>query len=134
MLERLNPRAASVRTDKGGTARPFRLSTSYDSVPYYVNTARKITEKLSEKALGKSIIPKRTPLPRSPEYWRAVVASVQGENGSRPSELRSASLYNPAKLNDLFRCAVQPGFKDGAMLGRVVTVELLLRAADADIA
>ena len=57
-----------------------------------------------------------------------------GEGGAiRYDDLRSAALFDPGKLRDFFRRAVEQRQADTLMLGRILTVELALRAADASV-
>jgi hypothetical protein len=47
--------------------------------------------------------------------------------------MRSAPLYKPGALEPWLDLAERPVFADNELLGRVVTVELALRAVDASV-
>ena len=47
-----------------------------------------------------------------------------------PGSMRAAPLFNHARLADLLARAHHEAFLDSALLGRILTVELALRATD----
>ena len=47
--------------------------------------------------------------------------------------MRTGRLYAPAALDQLVQRARRPDFDDDRLLGRIVTLELALRAADASL-
>jgi hypothetical protein len=134
MMWRLDPRLASISTTTGGPAVPWRPRNLHRFAPYYGQIAVKAMNKISQRALGR-------PLVRggAQDFYcdaaarRAVLRSVAGGGELQAADLRSASLFDPRELDDLLRRASEPGFEETAILGRVLTVELALRALDAGL-
>lgn len=134
MIERLDAKLAAVPTTRGGPAQPWRLSNTLKFAPYYTQLGRKAVNKLSQKALG------RTLLASPPQVWRwehqATIATLDFMNGRsqlRAEEMRSGPLYDPTRLAAFFQRAADPSFTETPMLGRIITLELALDAADAGL-
>ena len=132
MMWCLDPRVASISTTTGGPAMPWRPSNLHRFAPYYGQIARKGMNKISQRALGRPL------LRGSPQDFyseasarRAAIRSVAGGGELHASDMRSAPLFEPRELDDLLRRASTPLFEETAILGRVLTVELALRALDA---
>ena len=130
-MQRLDPRLAEVRTSRGGPAVPWRATNVHRFWPYYSQLGRKAINKISDKALG------RTLLAAPPPTWdwedkanNSVLDALDAEGFSH-ARMRSAPLYDAHRLDDFFARSRTPGFTETPMLGRIVTVELALRAADA---
>jgi hypothetical protein len=133
MLERLNSRVAAVETQAGGPAQPPGLSTMHRYLPYYTRTAHRALNKVSQKALGRRVLP---PVERydwwSSEQARSAAMGAVRNGSGRPlvDQLRIGPLFDRGRLAEFFALAGRPGFTDPSMLGRVLTAELALRAAD----
>ena len=134
MINRLDPTLGAVRTGSGGPAQPWRLSNLHRFVPYYVDLGRRATTKLSYRATGHAVFARRTN--QRPEALRArtmLVRRLRSEGVLDPSRMRSAPLYKPGALKPWLDLAERPEFAGDELLGRVVTSELALRAADASV-
>ena len=134
MMWRLDPKLASISTTTGGPAVPWRPGNLHRFGPYYWQIAEKALNKISQRALG------RTLLPRGAEDFycdaaarRAAIRSVAGGGELRAADMRSAPLFDQRELDDLLRRASAPGFEETPILGRILTVELALRALDAGL-
>jgi asparagine synthase (glutamine-hydrolysing) len=134
MMWRLDPKLASISTTTGGPAAPWRPTNLHRFAPYYAQLAQKALNKLSQRAIGRQL------LPRGPQDFycgatarRAAMRHVAGGGELSAGELRAAPLFNRHELDDLLRRAARPGFEETTILGRVLTVELALRAADAGL-
>jgi hypothetical protein len=134
MMWRLDPKLASISTTTGGPAVPWRPGNLHRFGPYYWQIAGKAVNKISQRALGRPL------LPRGAEDFycdaasrRAAMRSLADGGELRAADLRSATLFDGRELDDLFRRASAPGFEETPVLGRVLTVELALRALDAGL-
>lgn len=132
MIEALDPRVAALATMKGGPAQRPRLSNLHRFIPYYRMLGRKAVTKLSERMISRPLL-LPPPVPHSVRA-KALGGFVDGFEEGRPlqaKDMRCAQLFKRDALNDLLSRAGEPGLKDAALLGRILTVELALRAADA---
>jgi hypothetical protein len=128
MIDRASPQTAPVPTTLGGPAQPLRLTNAYRFAPYYTRATRVLARKLRE-----GLRPPPAPGPAA-DTWarRAPIVQRLREHGVLdPRELRSAELYDRPGLTAFFVRAEQPGFSEWKLLGRVATLELALRAAEA---
>ena len=131
MMWHLDPRLASVSTTTGGPAIPWRPTNLHRFVPYYGQLAHKALNKMSQRSIGRQLLP----LPPQDFYCpanarRAAMNFVARDGELRADSLRSAPLFDRRGLDALLERASAPGFEETAILGRVLTVELALRALD----
>jgi hypothetical protein len=129
MIQRLDPRIAGVPTTRGGPAEPWRLTNMHRFAPYYRQLGRKAVTKLSDKALGRPLFLDSRSFPWSGAANSSVLERLLLD-GSSMDGWRSAPLFRHAELRALLAEAPSATFRQNAMLGRVVTVELALRAAE----
>ena len=134
MIERLSPVIAAVGTTRGGPAQPWRVSNVHRFLPYYQQLGRKAVTKTSEKLLGRFLLLQSRTFPWSTRANTKVLASLAAEGSFRPGELRTGSLYQPQALEALLARAGAGDFTQNALLGRIITLELALAQADADVA
>jgi Glutamine amidotransferase domain len=134
MMWRLDPKLASISTTTGGPAVPWRPRNLHRFAPYYGQIAGKALNKISQRALGRPLLPEG-----AQDFYcdaparRAAIRSVAEGGELRAADMRAASLFDPLQLDDLLRRASTPGFEETTILGRVLTVELALRALDASL-
>jgi asparagine synthase (glutamine-hydrolysing) len=134
MMWHLDPKVAAISTTTGGPAVPWRPGNLHRFAPYYGQIGRKALNKISQRALGRPILPGE-----SQDFYcdaaarRAAVRAVTGSHEPRAHDLRSAPLFDGGVLEDLLRRSFRPGFEETTILGRVLTVELALRALDASL-
>jgi hypothetical protein len=128
MIARLDQRVAAVATSTGGPAEPWRPTNLHRFVPYYAQIARKAVNKLSQRTLNRPLLPERNEAWWSPPAARGAAVAALGEG-----ELRSRALYDERVLAALLGGAGDPRFAETTVLGRVLTAELALRAADASL-
>lgn len=131
MMQRLDPRLASQATSRGGPAEPWRPSNVHRFLPYYAQIGRKAVNKISHKVTG------RTFLAAPPPTWlwedkanNAVLDRLGREEPLEHATMRSAALFDPGVLDDFLAAARSSGFTQTPMLGRILTIELALRATD----
>jgi hypothetical protein len=125
MIAALDARLAAVVTQRGGPAEPWRAGNLHRFAPYYVRQARNLGRRL---AAGR--IPAATGRPAPVNQARARALAELGPRLDA-TVMRSGSLYRPEGLADLVARAHRPGFTQWPLVGRIVTLELALDAADA---
>jgi hypothetical protein len=135
MINRLDPTLAAVRTVTGGPAQPWRLTNVHRFAPYYVDVARRAAAKLSQRAIGRAVFApsSKPPSPAKERARSTLVRELRTEGVLDPRQMRSAPLYKQGALEPWLELAERPVFADDALLGRVITVELALRALDASV-
>lgn len=135
MIERLNPRVAALNTQGGSPAEVMRLSNLHRFVPYYATLGRKAAMHVSRKYLRRGLL---APAPvfndRVTAARRALLDQLSADQPFVHANLRSAPLYDPQQLDAFLRKAYEPDFTQTDLLGKVVTVELALRAVNASLA
>lgn len=134
LMRALNPGIASIETTNGGPAEPQRMSNIHRFLPYYADMGRRALNKLTERATGRGLLSRSdAPDERIVSARRAVLDQVKGGEALEIGRMRTGRLYEPGKLDDLFQRAMRPDFGDDELLGRIVTLELTLRAVDASL-
>jgi asparagine synthetase B (glutamine-hydrolysing) len=128
MIARLDRRVAAIATSTGGPAEPWRLTNLHRFAPYYAQIGRKAINKLSQRALNRALLPVRNDAWWSPPEARRAAVTALGDG-----DLRSRPLYDDGALAALLAGADDPGYAETTVLGRVLTAELALRAADASL-
>jgi hypothetical protein len=127
MLQLLHPRAAAVRTTRGGPAEPTRVTNLHRFLPYYALLTAKAIQKLTGVQVYRPRAERR--IPTSSGLRLAVLDAVRGEDG----QWRSRALFRPAALELLLSEAGRPGLAREQLFGRILTVEAALRAVDAEV-
>jgi hypothetical protein len=128
MIGRLDRRIASVETDSGGPAEPWRVSNVHRFLPYYTQVARRGANKLGQKFIGRRVLPAF----ENWSWWsppRARARVIDDHLGELPE--RWGSLLDRQALDDLLRRAPRDDFADSGLLGRIAAVEISLQLADA---
>jgi hypothetical protein len=134
MIDALDPRLAAVETEAGGPAQPMRLSNGHRFLPYYATLARRAAAKLSQRGLPRPILTAHTPPDLTQAEARAALVQTLDEGRPlRHKSMRSAPLFARDAVNDLLARAGDPNLRERELLGRVLTVELALRTADASV-
>ncbi|MDQ3955218.1 MAG: hypothetical protein M3285_06690 [Actinomycetota bacterium] len=134
MIERLSPQLAAQPTTRGGPAQPWRITNVHRFLPYYTMLGRKAVNKISHKLIGKTLL---APPPPTWEWEsRATNATLDWLGRDDPfvhANMRSGPLFDGRRIDSFLTEARDPGFTNTPLLGRVITVELALRAADASL-
>ena len=128
MIEQLDPRAAAVRTTRGGPAQPMRMTNLHRFWPYYARLASKALEKATGLRIYRPRAEQR--VAASPELRLAALQAVLGDDAR---SMRSRALFRPAQLDLLLAEAARPDFERSQLFGRIVTVEAALRTVDAEV-
>jgi hypothetical protein len=134
MIWRLDPELAAISTTTGGPAMPWRAGNLHRVAPYYAQIGRKALNKISQRAVGRPILPAG-----AQDFYceaparQAAIRSVLGSDAPETDDMRSAPLFDRGELSGLLERAQEPGFGETGVLGRVLTVELALRALDTDL-
>jgi hypothetical protein len=128
----LDPRIAAIQTKTGGPAEPMRLANLPRFSPYVWRRGKRFGSRLRGRVLGQG------PSDQAPtERERADAASVAALRAAGrldPRRMRSTALYRPEALEEtLARAEAGAPGVDWTLVGRVVTVELALAAADTAI-
>lgn len=134
MIERLNPRVAALNTQGGSPAEIMRLSNLHRFVPYYATLGRKAAMHVSRKYLRRGLL---APAPvfndRVTAARRALLDQLSADQPFVHANLRSATLYDQQQLDAFLRKAYEPDFTQTDLLGKVITIELALRAVDTTV-
>ena len=134
MIQALDPRIAAVTTEAGGPATPIGIRNSHRFLPYYATLGRRAVNKLSQRALARPLLPaRRTAHPARALARAAFVSSFDDGRPLRHASMRSAPLFERAAIDALLARAGAASDSEAALLGRVLTLELSLRATDSAI-
>lgn len=133
MIHRLDPRIAALPTSAGGPAEPRRPWNVHRFVPYYRDLGQRAMRKTSQRAFGRTLFPQESPRRFFGPERRAILDHVGGGRSLTHADLRSASLYKQRELDEFLQRARADDFPDTDLLGRIVTVELALRAAGVSV-
>jgi len=135
IIASLDPRVAAVQTTTPGPAEPFRVSNLHRFVPYYLHIARRVVTKLSYTTTGHALLSTSTPLsPLITTGRRRLVEVLVRDGVFDANRMRTRVLYKPGELTRLVENVRSGDFSRFVLLGRIATLELALRAADADLA
>jgi hypothetical protein len=128
MTHRLSPAVAAVEARPwGGPVAPVTFRNAHRFIPYYLDIAKRGSKKLGVP------IGRRPPVDaRTVEAREALLSHAEEVCGGRlrAGDFRSAPLFRREALENLLQEARSPAFSNDRLLGRVLTVELALRAAD----
>jgi asparagine synthase (glutamine-hydrolysing) len=136
MIWGLDRQAAAIETDSGGPAEPWRMTNLHRFVPYYTQLGRKAVNKVGQKFVGRKLV---QPVERGnwwcpPAATKSIVGSLAGDGPLSYETMRSATLFDRAKLEEfLSRARNDDQFSETGLLGRMVAVELGLRATDSSL-
>lgn len=133
IIAALDRRIAAVETVIGGPAEPLRLSNLHRFVPYYREFGRRGVNKLAQKVGLNVFAAQKAPDRRLVSARRAVLEQVSKEGGLTAAKMRAGPLFKPTALAGLVERAARPDFAQAELLGRIITVELALEAADASL-
>ena len=135
LMARLDPRVAAISTETGGPALPWKPWNLHKFAPYYGQIAHKAVNKMSYKAFGHRFLPVSQPYHWwcPPEARKVVLDRLAFGSGNGGSALRSRALYDEPALARFLADARRGDFTDVSTLGRILTVELALTAADAAV-
>jgi hypothetical protein len=132
LIERLDPQVAAIRTTAGGPAQRWRPTNLHRFAPYYLDLGRRAVRKLSERAGRQLLVPEPPYAFTFTAVRRAMLRQLAGPGPQlRHADLVSGALYDPQALDAFFERANEAGFPETPLLGRILTVELALRAAGA---
>jgi hypothetical protein len=127
IVARLNPSVAVIPTAFGGPTVPLRVTSAHRYAPFYARLGRIAASRVALKTLGWSVWQSKSPAdPRIVKAQRSILDSL----ALSEQTMRSAVLFKPGALSDLLTRAQSPDFAGGDMLGRVITVEMAMRAAE----
>ena len=127
LIERLDPSVAAIPTNEGAPATPLRLTNLPAFLPYYAREAERAFNRAAVTLLHRSF--RRSP-GVGDQGAVAVRAATVAHLGTDVKTWRTAPLYNPGRLADLLVRASRTDFGESLLFGRIITVELALRAAD----
>jgi len=134
MLERYSPALADIEVEGRGPAMPMRITNFYRFGPSKIISCRKAINKLGEITFGRSFWPTKSYESYSRVEWRQeILEFAEAEGLFRSSEMHSGNLYRSDQLRFLLSQAQTKGFHHDEFLGRIITVEMALRAVGAAI-
>jgi hypothetical protein len=131
MMTRLDPAVAALPTETGGPAEPPRLQNLHRFAPYAWRRGRRFGHRVRARLPRHRGRPNRPPAePLAAKA--ALIERLRAEGRLDPRTMRSAALYDRLALAETLDRGVRvPNGVDWEALGRVVTLELALEAADA---
>jgi asparagine synthetase B (glutamine-hydrolysing) len=130
----LDPRVAAIRTKTGGPAEPIRAANLYRFTPYLWRRSKRFGSRLRGRVMGDGSKGDGVTVTERERAFAATVAALRAQGRLDPARMRSAALYEPAALEALLARAEGAAVGvDWSLVGRAVTVELALAAADAAI-
>jgi asparagine synthetase B (glutamine-hydrolysing) len=130
----LDPRVAAIRTKTGGPAEPIRAANLYRFTPYLWRRGKRFGSRLRGRVMGDGSKGEGVVVTERERAFAATIAALRGQGRLDPAQMRSAALFEPAALESVLERAEQAASGvDWSMVGRIVTVELALAAADAGI-
>jgi hypothetical protein len=133
MIRRLDPAVATIPTETGGPAEPLEFRSLHRFAPYAWRRGRRFATRVRGRLPRLNENPASTPTLRDGAR-RALIARLRAEGRLDPGSMRSASLYDSERLEELLdRSVKHPASVDWTALGRITTVELALEAADAGL-
>jgi hypothetical protein len=134
MFEKYQPVLAHIEVEGRGPALPRRITNFYRFIPSRIAFYRAAINKLVEIKLGRSLWRSRHPEGYSAaERRRAVLHWAEAEGLFQPAAMRSAKLYRLDQLQAFLSEAQADRFKHDEFLGRIITVEMALRAVGASL-
>lgn len=134
LIERCNPTLANIEVQGRGPAAPQRLTNFHRFIPSRIDHYRRAINKLAEIKLGRSLWSAARDEGYSRAEWRrAILDFARREKLFQPDAMRSAGLYQPDQLRAFVAQAEGENFKQDEFLGRIITLELALRAGGAAI-
>ena len=130
----LDPRVAAIQTKTGGPAEPIGVANLYRFTPYLWRRGKRFGSRLRGKVMGDGSKGDGEHVTERERAFAATVASLRAQGRLDPAQMRSAALFEPAALESMLERAEQAAIGvDWSMVGRIVTIELALAAADAGI-
>jgi hypothetical protein len=132
MINRLNPAVAAMPTTGGGPAQPWRLRNVHRFAPYFTKIGRKAVDKVATRYLSRPLLSRGTTAFPWAEQANSHVIDLLSANGVlNPRQMRSRPLYDLRAFERFLPRARRGTFDaDSNLLGRIITVELALRATD----
>jgi hypothetical protein len=130
MLEKYQPALATIEIEGRGPALPRRITNFYRFIPSRIAFYRKAVNKLLEIKLGKSRRLNGGDEGYSRLEWRReILKSLDVQGLFEPAGMHSENLYRLDQLRAFLAQARTEEFKHDEFLGRIITVEMALRAA-----
>jgi len=134
IIETCNPALANIEVQGRGPAVPQRLANFHRFIPSRIDHYRRAINKLAEIKLGRSLWPARREESFSrPEWRRSILRFAEAEGLFKPGEMRSGGLYHPDRLRSFLARAGGEDFSHDEFLGRMITLEMALRATGAAV-
>lgn len=134
MMQRLDPAIAAMQTETGGPAEPPALGNLHRFAPYAWRRGRRFATRVRGRLPRLGEPADETTAGHSEAAQAAFVGALLDAGRLDPAQMRSASLFDPSRLGELFvRARKHPQSVDWEAVGRIVTVELALEAADAGL-
>lgn len=125
LVERLAPEMAVIETERGGPAQLVRPANAHRFAPYYLRLGRTAARKIlgRQSAAGELSSEARG-------GFVGAIGQLRAEGVLTPGQMRSGALYEPKALDAFVERSQATGFDGWPLLGRIATIELLLRKVD----
>jgi len=134
LIEMCSPALANIEVQGRGPAAPQRLTNFHRFIPSRIDHYRRGIKKLAEIKLGRTSQSAARDEGYSRVEWRlAILDFARREKLFDPDIMRSAALYQLDRLHAFLAQAEGGNFHHDEFIGRIITIELALRAVGAAI-
>lgn len=137
ILEKISATLAQTDTADGGPAAPMRWQNLPQFLPYWINVGEKLLWRVTRQVTGRTLWKQRDRGPDGTAYpvdiWRReTLAAIDDSNLLNPRQMRTANLYTQPELEKCIAESQLNSFKDEALLGRILALEIVFRKVGAE--
>jgi hypothetical protein len=133
MLATYNPALAKIDMEGRRMVEPLGIKNFVRLIPHHAVFSKRMLNKLSEVVFGRTLLPHERQIKFSSlELRRNILKHIELEKLLDPSRMRSGNLYRSDQLRYLLEQAATKGFRYEEFLGRILTLEMAMRAVGSD--
>jgi hypothetical protein len=134
LLSKYRPILSNIEVEGRGPAAPVRIDNWYRFIPSRLTISRKALDKFSQVGFHRSLWHTARPEGFSRLALRQEILRYTAAQGMFDmASMRSGALYRPEQLASFLSEGQTEAFKQDEFLGRIITVEMALRATDTTI-
>jgi hypothetical protein len=133
LLTAYNPALSKVIVEKGRMAEPLRFHNWFRLLPRQAILSKRALNKFSEVVFRRTLWPNERGIKYSSlELRQNILKHIEGENLLDPSQMHSGYLYQPHQFRRFMRQAGSARFRHEEFLGRILTLEMAMRAVGSE--